>query len=45
MNNFAVLRQPMKMTNVSIEDLESESATAMLQAFDAFFVDLDDGEG
>lgn len=35
----------MKMKNVSIEDLESESATSMLEGFDAFFVDLDSGEG
>ena len=33
------------MKNISIEDLETERARAMLEGFDAFFVDFDSGEG
>lgn len=39
------MRLPMKMTNVSVEDLGRESATFMLEACDAFFVDLNSGDG
>lgn len=41
----SVMRLPMKMTNVSVEDLGRESATFMLEACDAFFVDLNSGDG
>ncbi|XP_061182402.1 uncharacterized protein LOC133190731 [Saccostrea echinata] len=40
-----VMRIPMKIKNVAFEDLGSESAVFMLEGFDAFFVDLDDGQG
>lgn len=42
---FSVMRLPMRMTNVLVEDLGRESARFMLEACDAFFVDLNSGDG
>lgn len=39
------MRLPMRMTNVSVEDLGRESGRFMLEACDAFFVDLNSGDG
>lgn len=39
------MRLPMRMTNVSVEDLGRESARFMLEACDAFFVDLNSRDG